>query len=407
MAVSQFEAVGKLLKLDHSIIERIKHPTRSIVVSVPVRMDNGTTEVFMGYRVQHNLTMGPTKGGIRYHEDVSLGEVSALAMWMSWKCALIGLPYGGAKGGIKCDPTKFSIGELERLTRRFTSEIILIIGPETDIPAPDMGTNEQTMAWMMDTYSMQKGHTIPGVVTGKNVLLGGSEARNKATGGGLIHLISETLPLINFKGDNVRIAIQGFGNVGNSAAEIAARKKWKVVAISDVTGALYNPKGIDVMALLSYAKEAGSIKGFKDAEPVDVDDFWGVDCDVMIPAAVAMSITEKNADKLKCTIVAEGANGPTTVEADKILEEKKITLIPDILANAGGVTVSYFEWVQDLQSFFWSHERVVGEVKQLLSKSFREVQSRKEKEKVTARTAALMIGIERVAKAKKMRGLYP
>lgn len=407
MAVRQFEKVAERLGIDHNVVERIKFPSRSFVVSVPVRMDNGKTEAFCGYRVQHNRTMGPTKGGIRYHEDVSLGEVSAMAMWMSWKCALVRLPFGGAKGGVRCNPMLLSSGELERITRRFTSEIINVIGPETDIPAPDMGTNEQVMAWMMDTYSMQKGHTIPGVVTGKNTLLGGSEARRMATGGGIIHLISETLALSGLKDDEIKVAIQGFGNVGSSAAEIAVRKNWKVVAVSDVSGALHNSQGIDVSLLLSHVGETKSIKGFAKAEEISPDDFWSVDCDVMIPAAVARSVDAEKAERIKCRILAEGANGPTTEEADEILEDRKIIVIPDIIANSGGVTVSYFEWVQDLQSFFWGHDKVVNEVKKLLSRTFREVIEKSKKEKVNMRTAALMIGIERVAKAKKMRGLYP
>ncbi len=407
MAVKQFEKAAEMLCLDDNVMERIKYPARSFMVSIPVQMDSGKTEVFSGYRVQHNRTMGPTKGGIRYHQDVTLGEVAAMAMWMSWKCAIIGLPFGGAKGGVKCNPTAMSQGELERLTRRFTSEIITVIGPDADIPAPDMGTNGQVMAWMMDTYSMQKGHTIPGVVTGKDILLGGSEARSMATGGGIIHLISETLPIASFKGNEVRVAIQGFGKVGGAAAEIAARKNWKVVALCDVTGAIQNPGGVNVSELTNYVKETGGIKGFKGGEEITFDDFWSVDCDVMIPAAVARSIDAEKAEKLKCRILAEAANGPTTEEADEIIEEKEIVVIPDILANSGGVTVSYFEWVQDLQSFFWEQKKVINEVKKLLSKAFRQVLNEKEKRKVNMRTAALMIGIERVARAKKMRGLYP
>jgi len=328
-------------------------------------------------------------------------------MWMSWKCALVRLPFGGAKGGVRCNPTLLSSGELERITRRYTSEIITVIGPETDIPAPDMGTNDQIMAWMMDTYSMQKGHTIPAVVTGKDTLLGGSEARKKATGGGIVHLISETLALYGLKYNEIRVAIQGFGKVGSAAAEIAVRKNWKVVAVCDVTGALHNPQGIDVSLLLSHVKETRGVKGFANAEEISPDDFWSVDCDVMIPAAVARSVDAGKAEKIKCRILAEGANGPTTEEADEILEDRKIIVIPDIIANSGGVTVSYFEWVQDLQSFFWEHSKVVDEVKKLLSRAFREIIEVSEKEKVNMRTAALMIGIERVARAKKMRGLYP
>ncbi|RMF97847.1 MAG: Glu/Leu/Phe/Val dehydrogenase [Candidatus Schekmanbacteria bacterium] len=407
MAVKQYERVASMLEIDENVLERIKYPSRSFVVSIPVRMDNGKTEVFCGYRVQHNRTMGPTKGGIRYHEDVTLGEVAAMAMWMSWKCAIVGLPFGGAKGGVRCNPSLMSKGELQRLTRRYTSEIINVIGPETDIPAPDMGTNEQVMAWIMDTYSMQKGHTIPGVVTGKDKLLGGSEARRKATGGGIVHLISETLKISNFNGNEVKVAIQGFGKVGSAAAEIAVRKGWKVIAVCDVTGAIYNEKGINVLELISYVGENGGVRDFKEAEEIEKEDFWDVECDVMIPAAVARSIDKKRAERIKCKILAEAANGPTTEEADEIIRDRGIIIIPDILANSGGVTVSYFEWVQDLQSFFWEHERVVDEVKKLLTRAFMQIREVSEKRKVDIRTAALMLGIERVARAKEMRGLYP
>lgn len=407
MAVKQLENIAEKTGLEPGIVERLRLPRRSLIVSVPVRMDNGETKMFVGYRVQHNLSMGPTKGGLRYHPEVNLGEVAALAMWMSWKCALIGLPYGGAKGGISCDPTKMSENELEHLTRRYTTEIMMIIGPETDIPAPDMGTDERIMAWIMDTYSMQKGYTVPGVVTGKTLLLGGSAARKMATGGGIIHLIEEAKKVIGLKKEKLTLAIQGFGNVGSSIGIIANRKNWDITAITDVGGGVYNSKGIDIDALLNHMKTTGGIKGFKDGDSITNEELLQVQCDVLAPSAIARVITSKNASHLKCKILAEGANGPTTLDADPILQDKGIFVIPDILANSGGVTVSYFEWVQDLQSFFWSQERVIHEVKELLSKSFNEVLKITKEKKVDTRTAALMIGIGRVAEAKRQRGLYP
>ena len=407
MAVQQLENIAEKIGLEHGILERLRIPRRSLIVSIPVRLDNGETKTFLGYRVQHELTMGPTKGGLRYHPDVTLGEVAALAMWMSWKCALIGLPYGGAKGGVNCDPTKMSLNELEHLTRRYTTEIMMLIGPETDIPAPDMGTDERVMAWIMDTYSMQKGYTIPGVVTGKAILLGGSAARKMATGGGIIHLIEETRKATGLKKEKLTLSIQGFGNVGSSVGIIARRKKWDVIAVSDVSGGVYNSKGIDVDALLAHMSKTGGLKGFKGGDSITNEELLETKCDVLVPSAIARVITEKNASKLKCKILAEGANGPTTFEADPILQERGIFVIPDILANSGGVTVSYFEWVQDLQSFFWSQDRVIHEVKELLSKSFNEVLAITKDKKVNNRTAALMIGIGRVAEAKRQRGLYP
>ncbi|OGL47091.1 MAG: glutamate dehydrogenase [Candidatus Schekmanbacteria bacterium RBG_16_38_11] len=407
MAVQQLENIAEKIGLEHGILERLRIPRRSLIVSIPVRLDNGETKTFLGYRVQHELTMGPTKGGLRYHPDVTLGEVAALAMWMSWKCALIGLPYGGAKGGVNCDPTKMSLNELEHLTRRYTTEIMMLIGPETDIPAPDMGTDERVMAWIMDTYSMQKGYTIPGVVTGKAILLGGSAARKMATGGGIIHLIEEARKTTGLKKEKLTLAIQGFGNVGSSVGIIARRKKWDVIAVSDVSSGVYNSKGIDVDALLAHMSKTGGLKGFKGGDSITNEELLETKCDVLVPSAIARVITEKNASKLKCKILAEGANGPTTFEADPILQERGIFVIPDILANSGGVTVSYFEWVQDLQSFFWSQDRVIHEVKELLSKSFNEVLAITKDKKVNNRTAALMIGIGRVAEAKRQRGLYP
>ncbi|OGL51271.1 MAG: glutamate dehydrogenase [Candidatus Schekmanbacteria bacterium RIFCSPHIGHO2_02_FULL_38_11] len=407
MAVKQLENIAEKIGLEQGVFERLRLPRRALVVSIPVRMDSGETKMFVGYRVQHNMTMGPTKGGLRYHPEVNLGEVAALAMWMSWKCALIGLPYGGAKGGIACDPTKMSENELEHLTRRYTTEIMMIIGPERDIPAPDMGTDERIMAWIMDTYSMQKGYTIPGVVTGKTLLLGGSAARKMATGGGIIHMIDEAKKVIGLKKEKLTLAIQGFGNVGSSIGIIAKRKNWDVIAITDVAGGVYNSKGIDIDALLNHMKETGKIKGFKGGDSITNEELLEVRCDVLAPSAVARVITSKNASRLKCKILAEGANGPTTLDADPILQDKGIFVIPDILANSGGVTVSYFEWVQDLQSFFWSQERVIHEVKELLSKSFNEVLKITKEKKCDTRTAALMIGIGRVAEAKRQRGLYP
>jgi glutamate dehydrogenase (NAD(P)+) len=384
------------------------YPKRSMSVSLPIERDNGAIEVFGGYRVQHHLTLGPTKGGLRYHPDVTLGEVAALAMWMSWKCALTGLPYGGAKGGITCDPRKLSMAELERLTRRYTQEMIPFIGPQIDVMAPDVGTNEQTMAWMMDTYSMQVGHSVPSIVTGKPVALGGSLGRRESTGKGVAYLINRATDTLGLHASECRVVIQGFGNVGSVAAFALANYGFKVVAVSDVNGGIYNPKGLDTWALSAHVQSTGSIAGFPGGEPVSNEDLLTLPCEVLVPAALERQITGSNASKIQCRILAEAANGPTTPEADRIINERPdIFVIPDILCNAGGVVVSYFEWVQDLQSFFWTEQEVLDKLYRILEGAFVQTLTLSKKEKIPMRLAALSIGVKRVVDAKRLRGLYP
>lgn len=408
MACEQFERVADMLEIGRDERERVKYPKRAFTVAVPIRMDNGDTKVFTGFRVQHHLSLGPTKGGMRYHPDVALGEVAALAMWMSWKCALTGLPYGGAKGGVACDPRSMSQGELERLTRRFTQEIIPFIGPQVDIPAPDMGTNEQTMAWMMDTYSIHTGHSVPGVVTGKPVSLGGSLGRRESTGRGVGFLVGRAMEHIKLAPENTTAVVQGFGNVGSVAAATIARFGTKIIAVSDVDGGLYNPKGINLNLLDDYISKHRSIKGFPEAEPVTNEELLLIPCDILVPAALERQITAANAGKIQCRILAEAANGPTTPEADAILNQRpEIFIIPDILCNAGGVVVSYFEWVQDLQSFFWDEAEVMSKLYRILETAFKQTVSLARDRQVSMRTAALTLGIKRVAEAKKLRGLFP
>ena len=359
MACQQYDRVANFLNIPQGERIRTKMPKRAFIVSIPTRMDDGRTEMFTGYRVQHHLSVGPTKGGLRYHPDVTLGEVAALAMWMSWKCSLCGLPYGGAKGGIACEPRKMSRGELERMTRRFTQEMIPFIGPHVDVMAPDLGTNEQTMAWMMDTYSMHEGNPVPQIVTGKPVGLGGSAGRKEATGRGVAYLINRALDNLNMKSEGARVIVQGFGNVGSVAAQQLHRFGATVIGVSDYTGGLYNPKGLDVNKLIDYATQKGHFGEYKDdCDRVTNEELLELECDVLIPAALERQITEKNVRKLHCRVLAEAANGPTTYEADEVLRQSDIFLIPDILCNAGGVIVSYFEWVQDLQSFFWTEAEV-------------------------------------------------
>lgn len=408
MACEQFERVADMLEIGRDERERVKYPKRAFTVAVPIRMDNGDTKVFTGFRVQHHLSLGPTKGGMRYHPDVALGEVAALAMWMSWKCALTGLPYGGAKGGVACDPRSMSQGELERLTRRFTQEIIPFIGPQIDIPAPDMGTNEQTMAWMMDTYSIHTGHSVPGVVTGKPVSLGGSLGRRESTGRGVGFLVGRAMEHIKLAPENTTAVVQGFGNVGSVAAATIARFGTKIIAVSDVDGGLYNPKGINLNLLGDYISKNRSLVGFPEAEPVTNEELLLIPCDILVPAALERQITAANAGKIQCRILAEAANGPTTPEADAILNQRpEIFVIPDILCNAGGVVVSYFEWVQDLQSFFWDEAEVMSKLYRILETAFKQTVSLARDRQVSMRTAALTLGIKRVAEAKKLRGLFP
>jgi glutamate dehydrogenase (NAD(P)+) len=406
MAVRQFEIAAAKLHLDPNVAGRLRRPDRALVVSVPTRMDDGKVHVFTGYRVQHNDVLGPFKGGVRYHADVNLGEVSALAMWMTWKCSLMGLPLGGAKGGIACDPANLSRNELQNMTRRYTAEILNFIGPEVDVPAPDMGTNEQVMAWMMDTYSQHKGHAVPEVVTGKPVDIGGTLGRREATGRGLVYTILESARELNMDVLACTAAVQGFGNVGGVAARELAALGVKIIAVSDRTGGYFNDRGFPIPALEEYAARNGSLEGLALGERISNAELLELKCDILVPAALGMQITGENAGRLHCRILAEGANGPTTLEADDILKQRDIFVLPDILANAGGVIVSYFEWVQDLQNFFWTESEVNDKLKMILVRAFHEVLDLSRKQKVDTRLAALMIGIHRVARAMLWRGLY-
>lgn len=408
MACEQFDLVADHLQMPQEHRERVKFPKRSLTVAVPVRMDNGEVKVFAGYRVQHHLSLGPTKGGLRFHPDVQLGEVAALAMWMSWKCALTGLPYGGAKGGVACDPRKLSIGELERVTRRFTQEIIPFIGPQIDIPAPDVGSNEQMMAWIMDSYSIHAGHSVPGVVTGKPVNLGGSLGRREATGRGVGFLVGRAMDVLGLRADQCTAVVQGYGNVGSIAALSMAKHGVKIIAVSDADGGLYNANGIDLNALNDHVAARKTVAGFAGAEPISNADLLELKCDVLAPCALERQITAANAAKLQCRILAEGANGPTTPDGDVIIDQRgDIFVIPDILCNSGGVVVSYFEWVQDLQSFFWSEAEVVDKLFRILEQAFTSTWTLSKNEKLSMRMAALTLGIKRVWEAKKQRGLFP
>jgi glutamate dehydrogenase (NAD(P)+) len=405
-AEARFDEAAELLGLDEGLRKILRMPALELKVSVPVMLDDGRYEVFTGYRVQHSIVRGPAKGGIRFAPDVTLDEVRALSAWMTWKCAVVNIPFGGAKGGVICDPDVLSPGELERITRRYTSEIMDIIGPERDVPAPDINTNPQTMAWIMDTYSMHKRHTVTGVVTGKPLALGGSAGRTEATGRGCMIVTMQALRRFGLELANTRVVIQGFGNVGGMSAKLMARSGFKIICIIEYDGAVYNAKGLDIEALMRHRHETGSITGFSGGEDIDRDAAFFLDCDVLLPAAKENVITTANADRIKAKIICEGANGPTTSEADAILAEKKIFVIPDILANAGGVTVSYFEWVQDRQGFFWNEQLVNGRLEEIMVNSFRDVVSYAEKHQVHNRLAAYMLAIDRVATALQTRGLY-
>ena len=388
-------------------VETLKRPKRILIVDVPIEMDNGTIAHFEGYRVQHNLSRGPGKGGVRFHQDVTLSEVMALSAWMSVKNAAVNVPYGGAKGGVRVDPKKLSRGELERLTRRYTSEIGLLIGPTKDIPAPDVNTNGQVMAWMMDTYSMNTGATATGVVTGKPVDLGGSLGRVEATGRGVFTVGMEAARLTGVAVQGARVAVQGFGNVGGTAGKLFADAGAKVVAVQDHTGSIHNPGGLDVPALLAHVAQTGGVGGFAGAGAIDNADFWGVDCDILIPAALEGQITKDNAGKIKARMVIEGANGPTTPEADDILNDKGVLVLPDVIANAGGVTVSYFEWVQDFSSFFWTEDEINARLVRIMQEAFAAVWQVAQENKVTLRTATFIVACKRILHAREMRGLYP
>src|ERR1700677_2653673 len=405
MACQQFDLVAEYWQIPEDERARLKFPKRSMTVALPVHLDDGRTKVFTGHRVQHHLTLGPTKGGLRYHPEVALGEVDDLVMWMSWKCALTGLTFGGAKGGIACDPRKMSLGELERLTRRYTQEMIPFIGEKVDVMAPDMGTNEQTMGWMMDTYSVHTGYTVPSIVTGKPVSVGGSLGRRESTGRGVSYLINRAMDTISMDPGNARAVVQGFGNVGSVTAFSLAKYGVKITGVSDVTGALHNPKGIDLRKLEEHVEATRSVAGFGGAEAVSNEELLTLPCDILVPAALERQITGANAGKIQCRILAEAANGPTTPEADAIIgQREEIFVLPDILCNAGGVIVSYFEWVQDLQSFFWTETEVMDKLFRILEGAFIEVLALSRKQKVSMRMAALSVGIKRVQEAKKIRG---
>ena len=406
-AVAQLDQVAERLHLDHDIHIRLRYPRRALVVSIPVRMDDGRTEVFMGYRVHHNTALGPTKGGLRYDAEVNMGEVTALAMLMTWKCSLMGLPYGGAKGGVRCTPRVMSKRELESLTRRYTAEIMLFIGPDLDIPAPDLGTDEQIMAWMMDTYSMTQGKSVPGVVTGKPILVGGSAGRREATGRGIVYVLYQATHSLGEELKGKKIVIQGFGNVGGVAARILWRDGAVIQGISDFKSGVWNSHGLDVRALAEHVKEAGTVEGFPGADAISNRDLLEQPCDVLVPAATGSQIREDNADKIRTKIIVEGANGPTTPEADAILRSRGVLVIPDVLANAGGVVVSYFEWVQGLQFYFWKESEIIARLQEIMTRAFTRVWNVSKKENVDLRTAALMEGVRRVADAHQIRGLYP
>jgi glutamate dehydrogenase (NAD(P)+) len=402
----RFDRAAQLLGLDPDLYTVMRVPSREIKVYIPVKMDTGHLQVFEGYRVQHNFARGPAKGGIRYAPDVTLDEVKALSAWMTWKCAVVNVPFGGGKGGIICDPHQMSIGELERLTRRYTAELIDFIGPDKDVPAPDMNTNEQTMAWIMDTYSMHARHTVTGVVTGKPVALGGSLGRREATGRGVLFTVNEAIKRYKLSPEDTSVVVQGSGNVGGIGAQLMHEQGYKVVAISDVYGGIYNSNGLDIPAVLAYLQKNKSLEGYSESEPVSNKDLLEIECDVLAPCATENQITSENADRIKCKILAEGANGPTTPKADKILHDKGIFVIPDILANAGGVTVSYFEWVQDRMGYFWPEAQVNERLEEKMVASFNELCHFANKHDVDTRTAAYMLAIDRVAYDTRMRGIY-
>ena len=408
MACQQFELAADQLEIPASERPRLKYPKRSMIVSLPSRAADGSTKVYAGFRVQHHLTLGPTKGGLRYHPDVSLGEVAALAMWMSWKCALTGLPYGGAKGGIACDPRQMTTDELEHLTRRFTQEMIPFIGPQVDIMAPDMGTNEQVMAWIMDSYSVHMGYSVPSIVTGKPVSLGGSLGRREATGRGVAHLVARAADTTGLDLKQATVAVQGYGNVGSVSAQTLDSFGAKIIAVSDVFGGIYNARGIDLVKLDEHVARHRTVKDFPEAEPITNEQVLLTPCDILVPAAMERQITGANAGRIQCRILAEGANGPTTPEADVILNQRaEIFIIPDILCNSGGVVVSYFEWVQDLQSFFWEEKEINERLEHIMNASFEATWQASQHLGVPLRLGAYTIAVQRVAEATSARGIYP
>ncbi|HWL65293.1 MAG TPA: Glu/Leu/Phe/Val dehydrogenase [Actinomycetota bacterium] len=406
-ALAQLDEAAELMGLAPGVHQTLRAPKRALIVSVPFRMDDGSTRVYQGYRVHHNVTRGPAKGGIRYHPNVGLGEVKALAMWMTWKCAIAGIPFGGAKGGVSVNPKVHSKGELERMTRRYASEILPLIGPERDIPAPDMNTNEEIMAWIMDTYSINQGYSVPGVVTGKPVAIGGSKGRGGATSRGVMYMIFSTLKALGKGIDEVSVAIQGYGKVGGHAAQLLHDAGCRVIAVSDAEGGLYREKGLDPEAINRHSDEAGTVVGYPGADAISNEELLELECDVLIPAAIEGVITVKNADDIKARVVCEAANGPITFEGDKVLNERGVFVVPDILANSGGVTVSYFEWVQDIQAYFWSEEDVNDRLRQIMERAFFEVYDLANEKGLSMRQAAHWIGVGRVAEAHQTRGLFP
>jgi len=403
---ARFNFAAQKLNLDEGLWKVLQYPNRELIVHIPVSMDNGKLEVFTGFRVQHSIARGPAKGGIRYGPDVTLDEVRALASWMTWKCAVVNIPFGGAKGGVICDPHKMSMGELERMTRRYTAELMEFIGPEKDVPAPDVNTNEQTMAWIMDTYSMHKRKTVTAVVTGKPINIGGSRGRREATGRGIMIVCDEAVKKLGLRTEDTRVIVQGFGNVGSNCARLMAQSGYKVIGVIEVDGAIYNKHGLDTEALWEYREQTRGIANFPEAEKVDPDELLLTDCEILVPAATENQITSQNADRVKCRILAEGANGPTTAAADEILAEKKVFIIPDILCNAGGVTTSYFEWVQDRQGYFWKESVVNEQLADIMVSAFGDVVRYAETHNVNNRIAAYMLAIDRVAYTIRQRGIY-
>ena len=403
---ARFDIAAEKLNLDDGMRKVLRYPNREIILHIPVQMDDGHLEVFTGFRVQHSIARGPAKGGIRYSPDVTLDEVRALASWMTWKCAVVNIPFGGAKGGVICDPHRMSQSELERMTRRYTAELVEFIGPEKDVPAPDMNTNEQIMAWMMDTYSMHMRQTVTAVVTGKPLNMGGSRGRREATGRGLMIVCDQALRKLHMNREDTRVIVQGFGNVGSNAAHLMYQEGYKIIGIAEVDGGLYNPRGIDLLALWDYREKHRTIHGFPGADSADPQKLLVTDCEILMPAATENQITTRNADQVKARILCEGANGPTTAAADDILSEKKVFVIPDILANAGGVTTSYFEWVQDRQGYFWKESQVNEQLEQIMVDSFDAVVAYAEKHNVNNRIAAYMLAIDRVAYTVRQRGIY-
>ena len=407
IAREQLRRVAEIFEIDQNLVNVLQECKKAVEVSVPVQMDDGSTRAFTGYRVTHNVARGPSKGGIRYHPDVTLDEVKSLAMWMTWKCALAGIPFGGAKGGVVCDPKRMSTRELQRMTRRYTSEIINEIGPEKDIPAPDVGTNAAVMAWIFDTYSMNKGHSVLGVVTGKPLTIGGSLGREEATARGALYIIRDAVGKRGDRMSELRFAVQGFGNVGSFLAKFLAEDGATVIAISDSRTALYNTKGVDVPAAFAHKRDTGSLDGLKGADQITNDELLLLDCDVLVPCALEQVITEENADKVKAKMVVEGANGPVTPPADSILEDRGVLVLPDILANAGGVIVSYFEWVQGLQEYFWKEAEVNAKLNDIMTRAFEETWATMQTRSVGMRTAAYGLAVRRVAEATITRGIYP